>query len=47
MEFEALGNTNPFRMVIDADNCADMGVPDYCSIVSVLDYAFHDLVQKR
>jgi len=26
-------------MVIDADNCADMGVPDYCSVVSVLDCA--------
>lgn len=33
MEFAALGNTNPFRMVIDASTCAEMGLPDYCSIV--------------
>jgi hypothetical protein len=33
MEFAALGNTNPFRMVIDASTCADMGVPDYCSVI--------------
>ena len=33
MEFEALGNTNPFRIVIDANNCAQMGVPDYCNVV--------------
>lgn len=33
MEFEALGGTNPFRMVIDADNCSVMGVPDYCSVI--------------
>ena len=33
MEFPLLGNTNPFRMVIDASTCADMGVPDYCSII--------------
>jgi len=33
MEFEALNGTNPFRMVIDADNCAAMGVPDYIDVV--------------
>lgn len=33
MDFPDLGNTNPFRMVIDASNCADMGVPDYCTVV--------------
>jgi len=33
IEFAALGNTNPFRMVIDASNCADMGVPDYCDVI--------------
>lgn len=33
MEFAALGNTNPFRMVIDSANCADMGVSDYCNII--------------
>mmetsp|Transcript_23166 Transcript_23166/g.49567 ORF Transcript_23166/g.49567 Transcript_23166/m.49567 type:complete len:506 (+) Transcript_23166:32-1549(+) len=33
MEFPALGGTNPFRMVIDASTCADMGVPDYCEII--------------
>lgn len=33
MEFAALGNTNPFRIVIDASNCVDMGVGDYCDII--------------
>jgi Bromodomain len=33
MEFANLGNTNPFRTVIDKTNCVAMGVPDYCSIV--------------
>ena len=33
MEFPLLGNINPFRMVIDESTCADMGVPDYCSII--------------
>ena len=33
MEFAALGNINPFRMIIDASTCADMGVPDYCSVI--------------
>lgn len=31
MEFDTLGN--PFRMVIDASTCADMGLPDYCTII--------------
>ena len=33
MEFPLLGNQNPFRAVIDASTCADMGVPDYCDII--------------
>lgn len=33
MEFDTLGNTNPFRMVIDETTCADMGLPDYCTII--------------
>ena len=33
VEFATLGSTNPFRMVIDASNCAEMGVPDYCNII--------------
>lgn len=33
MEFPALGHTNPFRMVIDASNCREMGVPDYCDVI--------------
>ena len=33
MEFANLGNTNPFRTVIDKSNCAAMGVPDYCNII--------------
>jgi hypothetical protein len=33
MEFDTLGKTNPFRMVIDASTCADMGLPDYCTII--------------
>jgi hypothetical protein len=32
-EFANLGNTNPFRSVIDKSNCVAMGVPDYCNIV--------------
>ena len=34
MEFSNLHGTNPFRIIIDQDNCALMGVPDYCTIVS-------------
>jgi hypothetical protein len=33
MEFPNIGNTNPFRIVIDKTNCAAMGVADYCDIV--------------
>ena len=33
MDFPALGQINPFRMVIDKDNCAAMGVPDYCKVI--------------
>ena len=34
MEFPALGNSNPFRIVIDKDTCVQMGVPDYCRIIT-------------
>lgn len=33
MEFDFLGNVNPFRTVIDESNCASMGAPDYCQII--------------
>lgn len=33
MEFPHLGGINPFRIVIDRDNCASMGAPDYFDIV--------------
>lgn len=33
MEFEFLGNVNPFRIVIDESNCAVMGAPDYCQVI--------------
>jgi len=33
MEFANLHGTNPFRIVIDKDNCTAMGVPDYCDII--------------
>lgn len=34
MDFPAaLGQINPFRMVIDKDNCQAMGVPDYCKVI--------------
>ena len=33
MEFPYLNNTNPFRMVIDRDNCASVGAPDYFSVI--------------
>jgi len=29
MEFPFLGGTNPFRIVIDRENCASCGAPDY------------------
>jgi histone acetyltransferase len=34
MEFSNLHNTNPFRIVLNEENCAMMGVPDYCQIVT-------------
>lgn len=34
MEFANLGNTNPFRIVIDRQNCAAMGAPDYFDVIS-------------
>ena len=33
MEFNNLQKTNPFRIVIDANNCAAMGAPDYVDII--------------
>jgi hypothetical protein len=33
MEFPNLGGTNPFRIVIDRDNCTSMGAPDYFDVV--------------
>ena len=33
LEFPEVGNTNPFRVVIDKNTCADMGVPDYCDVI--------------
>lgn len=33
MEFPYLGNTNPFRVVIDRSNCAQMGAPDYFQVI--------------
>lgn len=33
MEFPALGNSNPFRVVIDKDTCVQMFLPDYCQII--------------
>lgn len=35
MEFPALNNTNPFRIVIDRDNCASIGAPDYFSVITI------------
>ena len=34
MEFPALGNTNPFRIVIDENTCVQMGIPDYCTVIA-------------
>ena len=34
MEFPNLGGTNPFRIVIDRDNCASIGAPDYFDIIT-------------
>jgi len=33
MEFSNLHNTNPFRMIINVNNCAGMGCPDYCDVI--------------
>ena len=33
MEFQNLGGINPFRMVIDRNNCAVVGAPDYFDII--------------
>jgi Bromodomain len=33
MEFPHLGGTNPFRIVIDRDNCASCGAPDYFDVI--------------
>ncbi|KAK1734675.1 bromodomain-containing protein [Skeletonema marinoi] len=33
LEFPEVGNTNPFRVVIDKNTCAAMGVPDYCDVI--------------
>jgi len=33
MEFAQLGNINPFRIVIDRENCASVGAPDYFDVI--------------
>jgi Bromodomain len=33
MEFQHLGGTNPFRIVIDRENCASVGAPDYFDVI--------------
>ena len=33
MEFPHLGNTNPFRIVIDRENCGSCGAPDYFDVI--------------
>jgi hypothetical protein len=35
MEFVNLGGTNPFRIVIDRDNCASIGAPDYFDVIRI------------
>lgn len=35
MEFSNLNGTNPFRIVIDRNNCASMGAPDYFDVISI------------
>lgn len=35
MDFVVLGGTNPFRIVIDRDNCAAIGAPDYFDIITI------------
>ena len=34
MDFVVLGGTNPFRIVIDRENCASIGAPDYFQIIT-------------
>jgi Bromodomain len=34
MEFAHLGSTNPFRIIIDRDNCASVGAPDYFDYIT-------------
>ena len=34
MEFVNLGGTNPFRIVIDRDNCASIGAADYFDVIT-------------
>ena len=34
MTFKILGDTNPFRTVIDRNNCAAIGAPDYFDIIT-------------
>jgi hypothetical protein len=34
MEFPHLGGINPFRIVIDRDNCASVGAADYFSVIN-------------
>jgi hypothetical protein len=33
MEFSYLGGINPFRIVIDRDNCTSVGAPDYFDVI--------------
>jgi hypothetical protein len=33
MEFDNLGGTNPFRIIIDRNTCAAMGAPDYFDVI--------------
>jgi hypothetical protein len=35
MDFVHLGGINPFRIVIDRDNCGSVGAPDYFDIIEV------------
>jgi hypothetical protein len=35
MEFVNLGGTNPFRIVIDRENCASIGAPDYFDVITI------------
>lgn len=34
MEFKQLGGTNPFRIVIDRENCGAIGAPDYFDVIT-------------